>query len=158
MKITEDMLEDGAVLRSLIELYNKNGDRKTYAMILQCLRDSYVYVPCKITVNGELLNGIYEDDFSRNDEVVIEPDFLYSENQDKFFPVFSSEEFLPVDRISEMSGLRKHFMDVVDWVNEIRDVDGILVDAFMNMFVCDVSYFPLLREMDSLFDGDRVLS
>ena len=152
MIVTREMLDDGGLLRSLIEVYNKSGDRKAYAMVFQCLRDSYVYVPCRIMVNNIPLHGIYEDDFDSNDEVEIVPDFLYTANQDKFFPVFSNKDFLPLEENLGLCGLRKHFLDVIDWVSSIRDVDGVLVDAFTNMFVCDVSYFPLIRELPSMID------
>ena len=159
MKLTKDVLDNGGVLRSLIQLFNKKQDMNSFMMVFQCLRDSYVYVPCVLSIEGEVQNGIFDYDALDHDlEIIIKPDFLYTNDGIKYFPTFSCSELIPIEDNKDMSAIRRHFLDVIDWADFSKDVEGILVDAFTDMFVCEKSMYDTVKQMNSLVDEDIVLN
>ena len=159
MKIMEDVFDNGGVLRSLIDAFNHKKDRDSIMMVFQCLRDSYVYVPCTVMINGIAMNCVFEDDaFDVDKEVIIKPDFLSTEDGIKYFPVFSCSELIPLEINAELCAIRKHFLDVIDWVECICGVDHIVVDAFTNAFVVKEGVLHMIKSLPSVVDVGRVLS
>ena len=54
MKITEQDLKDGKLLRKLILEYKKDSTNEEKLLnILQCLRDSYIWIPCNIEFDNK---------------------------------------------------------------------------------------------------------
>ena len=159
MKIMDDVFDNGGVLRSLIDVFNNKKDMDSIMMVFQCLRDSYVYVPCTVMIGGVAMNCLFEDDeFDSDLEVVIKPDFLSTDDGVKYFPVFSCSEMIPLEINAELCAIRKHFLDVIDWVECIRGVDHIVVDAFTNAFVVKDSVYNIIKSLPSVINEGRVLS
>lgn len=149
VKLTQEDLEGGELLRKAIESFNENRTQEGLMDILFLLRDSYVWIPCNIVMSNKdeemFKNSKKGDVVSLQGDMRMIPDILKN-GEDLFFPVFSNSEAMG-EYGEDFSKIEKHFLEALVLANNNdADVKGIVVDAFTNPFVLEKGLFDL-------FDG-----
>lgn len=162
VRITEEDLEDGSVLKNAITIFNRERTRDHFIDVMEILRDSYVWIPCNAIISEEdqkrleeLLDSADGDvdllvgqSFSNQDNVRLVPDILKN-GESLFFPVFSS-----VDDMGEygdnFSKVQKHFLDAIKMARASeKEPVGIVINAFSEPMIIEQEIYEVIEKMKS---------
>ena len=132
-------LEDGSMLKEAIHTFAGHRTRRNLLRVLEILRDSLVWIPCKAV----LTDG--------DDEAVrLEPDIL-KKGKEYFCPVFTTMEDMG-EYGEHFSKTRNHFLEAVALAeNNENSVSGIVINAFSEAFVLKSDLFETVTEIESGF-------
>lgn len=162
MKLKAEDLADGSMLKNAVGAFLKERSQSHFIDVLEFLRDSYVWVPCRALLSpadearmkqmiedakssGQSLKG---KGFKNNDPIKLVPVLL--EKDGKFlFPV-QSDASEPGDFGRGITKVRKHILEVIPAArqNEIK-VDGIVLNPYSGAFVLEARLFDLIEQMKS---------
>lgn len=162
MQLRPEQMEDGSLLRNAMKIFSGERTQDHFIDVLEFLRDSYVYVPCRGRMspadeermkrlldetkgNFETLKG---KKFKPQDEVRLYP--LILENSGKFFfPVFIRPEDLG-DDVKKYNLIRRHILEVIPMARECeREIHAIVVNPYNGGFILEAKYFALIEQMKS---------
>ena len=111
MGVKRETLNNGRVLKILIEEFANDRTKDNLIPVLHCLRDSFVWIPGTMRLSNDdaekFINSRAGDTITTNNVMKFEPDILQN-GEDKFYPVFSS--------IEEMGEYGNNFSKV-DFIN-----------------------------------------
>ena len=162
--ISAELLEDGALLKRVVDICSRNRTQLNVIKLMRILRDSFVWVPCnavfsdadnenvmnmvKVVEQGEGLESLEGKEFSTKDEVRMIPDIL--QNGDEFFfPVFTTAEEMG-EYGDNFSKMERHFMETINLAcNNNKKVSGIVINAFSNPFVVSNELLEIIEGMES---------
>ena len=159
MKITEQDLEDGKLLRKLIVEYKKDSTNEGKLLnILQCLSDSYIWIPCNVEFDNQediekFTSGKAGDTISPEGNIHLKPDILKN-GEAFFFPVFSSAEEMG-EYGENFSKIEKHFFEAASLSNSHKETVGIVIDAFTEPFVVTKELFSIIEKMPSIYKPEE---
>ena len=159
--LTEADLEDGTVLRDAIKTFNNERNQDNFIEVLELLRDSYVWIPCTVTMSDrdmeaftrmveskENLEDIIGEEFNNSDALRMIPDILQN-GDNYFFPAFSSVEEMG-EYGNDFSPVQEHFLTVIKLaMNNDKDLSGIVVNAFTEPFVLEKEIFDMVDNLKS---------
>lgn len=150
MGIKIEILENGNVLRALVEQFNNEKTEQHFVAVLRCLRDSFVWIPCNVKMsNADEKKFAYAhkgDTLSTDNEIHLVPDILQNGN-DFFFPVFSNCEQMGEDYGSHFSKIEKHFFEAMSLAISRENLVGIVLDAFSQSFVVEKELFEFVGNL-----------
>lgn len=130
--LTAADLEDGTILQEAIRQFNEERTEEGAVEILQLLRDSMVWIPCKVQLEPLRL----DPDILRNGDAL-------------FMPVFSSEETMG-EYGDQFSKVQKPMLEAMDMAEKSENrLYGIVVDAFTDHYVLGLELFDVVREIKS---------
>ncbi len=132
--ISKKAMENGDLLRHLIEHFYEEQSQLNITALLTCLRDSDVYVPINIS-EKEDASGME-----------MRPDLLLS-NGELFFPAFSNPEQMGDEYGSRFSKVKMSFLNVITSAAEDIRIKGIVVDAFTRYFVVGREQYDLVLSL-----------
>ena len=132
-------LENGNVLVNLLRNFAVDKTSRNAMFILQCLRDSSVFVSCAVQISDEdteqFQNTNKGDVVEIIEDMVMIPEILIDQaTQESVFPVFSQEAQIPPDYRERFSQVKMPFINVCEMVGDIDDVNMIVVDPFTFCF------------------------
>lgn len=149
MKLTQEDLEGGELLRQAIESFNNNRTENGFIDIMFFLRDSYVWIPCNAVMSSEdeelFKNSKKGDEVTLQNDMKLIPDILKN-GDDLFFPVFSNCETMG-EYGEYFAKIEKHFLEALELANEHEEIVGIVVDPFSNPFVLEKELFDMFDEI-----------
>lgn len=147
-KLTAEDLEDGSLLKEAVSIFNNERTEEHFIDVLEFLRDSYVWIPCKAVLSDVDVTEMVGRTFSNKENIHMIPTILQNGEQ-FFFPVFSSTE--EMEEYSEhFSKVQKHIMEVIPMArNNDKKIAGILLNAFTEPFVLDAEIFDIVENMKS---------
>ena len=136
---TDTLLQGGNTLCYIKTRFLTKRNRETMDWLFACLRDSVLIVP-SLPISGR-------------------PDLLEDETGSKYLPVFSQEEQMPRDYITEFDLRYMDFDECLSLAKSIPQVVGITLDAFSSPL--DISFemaeviirTPSRRHPDEKEDG-----
>ena len=161
-KITEEDLADGTMLKEAVKVFNGERNMPNFLNVLEILRDSWVWVPCKAKMSDEDearftamveshmddLDAMKGEEFQNHDPIRLIPDILQN-GEEFFFPVFSSEEEMG-EYGKQFSAVQKHMMEVMPLAkNNDRKPSGIVLNAFTDPFVLEAKIYDVFEGMKS---------
>ncbi len=114
MDFTDELLGGGKTLVYIKHRFLSKRTREQLDWLFACIRDSELLIPA-LPVSGK-------------------PDLLEAEDGTRYLPVFSQEEQMPPDYISEFDILPKTFDKCFELARSIDGVVGIELDAFSEPF------------------------
>lgn len=119
VQLTAADMEDGTRLEGAVKAFKEDVNNDTYLEVLECLRDSEVWLPLRTTVDGKTF-----------------PDLL--KNGDKIFlPVFSNEAAMG-DYGTVLKKGRMRYVDVIALVRRSQEeIAGIVLNPFGESFMAD---------------------
>ena len=119
------VMKDGRMLRECIEQYNYYRSGNNQMVVYTCLRDSRVFVPCRV--------GRVDDNA-----------FLQQGGK-RYITVFSNESQMG-DKAGTLHTEEKDFLDVVK-AAQFAHADGILVDPWTVPFTLEAIDFETVSRM-----------
>lgn len=155
-KVDPVELENGDVLRQLVEQLKNKPCEKHYVAVLRCLRDSFIWIPGDIRISEadqeEILRKKEGDTFSPQQDMKFVPATL--RNDDGFYlPVFSNQEQMG-EYGDHFSKLERHFFDAMRLALGREDICGILLDPFTSPCVVMKEDFDFVGNLPSLLKRD----
>ncbi len=163
MKVTEEDLEDGSMLKNSIIKFKEECNNRNFLDVLEILRDSYIWIPCHailseadqarmeamVAENEGNLDDLVGIEFSNEDDIRLVPDVLVNDDGEPFFPVFSSEEEMG-EYGNGFSKIGKHILEAINLAkNNDKNVKGIVVNPFTEQFVLEREIFDIVENMKS---------
>jgi len=145
-------LENGNVLRMLVEQFVNAPCEKYYVAVLRCLRDSFIVIPGNIEISDADMNAFLKakkgDMVTTREQMKFVPDIL--RNGDEFFlPVFSSADQMG-EYGNRFSKMERHFFDAMRYANGKENVCGIVLDAFTQPYVVRKGDFDFIGELPTM--------
>ena len=156
------------ILEAAVTAFNLERTHQRLIEIMEILRDSYVWIPCRAVLSEEDqrrfeefvlskkddLEALIGQTFVAHDETRLIPDIL-QRGDEFFFPVFSSEEAMG-EYGDSFSKIQKHMLEVIPLArNNPKKPVGIVVNAFTEPFVLDQVIWDLVENMSSRIEkGD----
>ena len=168
---TREELEDGEMLRNAIAGLNEDPSEDNIMAVLQLLRDSNIWVPCRPAFSErdkKTMERIYRERKRRNDptygatltnkdEVRMIPDILESDDGKLFFPAFTSVKEMG-DYGDEFNKIPAGFLEIMHMAeNHELDLTGIVVNPFSEAYAIDRKYFSVIASMPSGIIEDNTL-
>jgi len=120
-----------------------------FLRVVSCLRDSYVWMPCKVNLTAEQMQQIQAGGTPPDPRgIPMMPDVL-SDGQNAYLAVFSGEDQIGNEYGTGYMMMEKSFMECVDMADANPRLAGILLDAYSVPFGIERKYFPLIRQLPS---------
>ena len=98
--------------------------------------------------DNDNLDALVGTELVAHDSIRFVPDILQS-GEDFFFPVFTSEEEMG-EYGEDFSRVQKHFLEAANLAkNNEREVKGIVINPFSEVFVVPAEMFGVIARMES---------
>ena len=157
MGVKREALANGKVLRALVAQFEEGRTEKSLLGLLNCLRDSLVWIPCNVEMDNidmeKFLGAKKGDTITTEGNIRMVPDILKN-GEDLFFPVFSSNDQMGEEYGSHFSKVQKHFFQAMSMAMAREDIVGIVLDAFTQPFVIEKKMFDLIGRLPSQIDDE----
>lgn len=152
MGIKREALENGNVLRFLVDRFNKDQTDENFISVFRCLRDSFIWIPCNLEMSDadmEMFTNVSAGDVVKTTgDIKLVPDTL--KNGDYLFlPVFSNCEQMGEDYGNHFSKVEKHFFEAMSMAMAREDICGIVLDAFSQPFIIAKDAFEFIGNLPS---------
>ena len=139
--IHRDSLADGSILWEIKTRFLANKTQENLLTLLSCLRDSDMYVPVKSYEK----NSLPED----TGELLLKIDILEDENQERYFPVFSSKRETPSDYQTKVEFVNLPMIKCITMAQEREGLQGMVLDPFTDAFLMPPQIAEIILELDS---------
>lgn len=151
-KVDPEELENGNILRMLVQQLGNKPCENHYVAVLRCLRDSFVWIPGNIQIceadTAAILRKKEGDTFSPQQDMKFVPTVL--RNGDEFFlPVFSNMEQMG-EYGNSFSKLERHFFDAMRLALGKEEISGIVLDPFTSPCVVLKGDFDFVGNLPSM--------
>lgn len=126
-------LEDGKVLRVMIDRLIEEPSDLRMIQLLNCLTDCQVAIPCNARIseaNQEIMkNAKVGDEIKLQDELGFSPDNLITPDGHRYIPLFSNESKADPEYIKHFSVLHMYISDLMPHYDNIKgEAEGFLLD------------------------------
>ena len=163
----QDGYVDGTVFSEVQRMAENERTEQNMFIVLEVLRDSFVWVPCNAIMSerdcveieesileaGDDLDSLIGKEFTNKDFIRFAPDILKN-GDDYFFPVFSTAEEMG-EYGENFSKIQKPFLECIMMAkNNENDVKGIVVNAFSKPFVVTREIFSIVEKIPSRFEQE----
>lgn len=153
-QVNPETLENGKVLCYLkLRFLEDIGDEQAMTAFLTCLRDSNVWVPCRIGMEAEDLEQFQKaktgEMITTQNETRLEPDILQTKVGELYFPIFSQREQIPEEYGAHFSLLSMPALRCLSMAHAIQDVEGLVLDAFTRPLMIPFQIADSLPEFPS---------
>lgn len=132
MKYKRSELDDGKILRKLIKQFHEDQSVKNEIQILECLRDSYIYMPCDIIICNKDMkkfeNSNVGDYIKTEEEIIIRPD-SYKLDDEIIMPIFSCKEEMNKCYKTYHDSIKIHFIYAMKKCLEDEKYYGLTIDV-----------------------------
>ena len=134
-KLTKKDLEDGRLLHDAIAEFDREHSNDSFIEVLECLRDSDIWIPCHMMVSEE-----------SDAPVRMVPEILRNQNH-AFLPVFSSREEMK-DFPDSAPIVQDSFLHALTLAEDSEEeLFGIVINAFTEPFVLEKELFALVARL-----------
>ncbi len=141
--VSPEALADGTALLVLKMKYLQTRDKRELFPLLNCLRDSWVFVP------GDVM------DSDGSDIIRMRPEFLTSRDGKRWLPIFSQAEQLPEEYRRRYSILRMDVPQCLEMAHAASDLSGIVLDAFTSPVTLPFEAADLIPQIPSMLKPDK---
>ncbi len=142
-KVTAETLRDGTVLCGLIIRFINNRTKENMFSLLSCLRDSNVFVPCEVNMDGRDMEIGGKGDnpvmFPVKHKIQIKPQLYRDKDGKVYMPFYSRQENA---KRSELRGASLVNLPYEQLVNMLADNDEC------SMFVADPKLYNVVLDED----------
>jgi hypothetical protein len=126
-------LENGTVLREMIDRYMEEPSELRMLQLLDCLTDCQVVIPCNLRISEEdkkQFEGSKKGDkISLSSDLGFTPDNLIAPDGHRYLPIFSNVSRADQEYIKRFSVLRVYISDLMPIYDKIKgEAEGFVLD------------------------------
>lgn len=153
VKITAESLKDGAVLCGLIVRFINNRSKENMFSVLSCLRDSNVFVPCEVNMDGRDMeiggNGDNPVMFPVKHKVAIKPQLYKATDGNVYMPFYSRQENAKPSELNGASLVNLPYEQLVQMLKDNDECSRFVVDPKLYNVVLDEDLIRISMELPS---------
>ncbi|MBQ1388289.1 MAG: SseB family protein [Clostridia bacterium] len=153
IKITPEMLKDGTVLCGLVIRFINNRNHENMFALLSCLRDSNVFVPCEVNMDGRDLDIGGKGDnpiiFPVHHKMQIKPQLYKATNGGVYMPFYTRQENAKPSELRGASLINLPYLQLVGMLHDNEACTGFVVDPKLYNVVLDQDAIRVSAELPS---------
>ncbi len=152
-KVTPEMLKDGTVLCGLVLRFINNRNEENMFALLSCLRDSNVFVPCEVNMNGEDLEIGGKGDnpviFPVKHKISIKPQLYKATDGNVYMPFYTRQENAKPSELRGASLVNLPYEKLVEMLADNDECGRFVVDPKLYNVVLDEDLVRISMELPS---------
>lgn len=153
VKVTAESLKDGTVLNALILRFLNNRNQENMFSVLTCLRDSCVWVPALVNMNGEDMQKLMKKDnpiaIPVKHSMMVKPQIITTKDGELFVPVYSRRENIKSENIKGFSIINIPYVKLLEMIDGMKDCNMIVIDPYLNNLVLDENLISVSKKLPS---------
>ena len=153
VKITPEMLKDGTVLCGLVLRFINNRNQENMFSLLSCLRDSNVFVPCEVNMNGSDLEIAGKGDnpvmFPAKHKITIKPQLYRDKDGVVYMPFYTRQENAKQKDLQGASLVNLPYEKLVEMLGDNDECGSFVVDPYLYNVVLDEDLVRISMELPS---------
>ncbi len=130
----KEALRNGEVLNVFAQRFSSDRTKENMIGVLSCLRDTFVFVPAKVKVDGidpaELAAKGNPVMLPAKKAIAISPQILASSGGDRCIPIYSLKEHIQKDKLMGYSVINMPYVKVVEMMRSLGKCDKLVLDPF----------------------------
>lgn len=158
IKVTADALRDGTVLCGLVLRFINNRNQENMFSLLSCLRDSNVFVPCEVSLDGQPeLTKIGDGPvmFPAKQNVKIVPQLYKATDGNIYLPFYTRQENVKPSELHGASLVNMPYMQLVEMLKDYDDCSRFVVDPKLYNVVLDEDAIRVSAELPSRLSRNK---
>ncbi len=152
-KVTPEMLKDGTVLCGLVLRFINNRNQENMFALLSCLRDSNVFVPCEVNMNGRDLEIAGKGDnpviFPAKHKVTIKPQLYKATDGNIYMPFYTRQENAKQADLQGASLVNLPYEKLVEMLGDNDECGCFVVDPHLYNVILDEDLVRISMELPS---------
>ena len=153
VKITPEMLKDGTLLCGLVIRFINNRTKENMFSLLSCLRDSSVFVPAKINMDGRDMeiggNGDNPVMFPVKHKVQFTPQLYKATDGNVYMPFYTRQENVKSQELAGASLVNLPYEKLVEMLGDNDECSRFVVDPKLYNVVLDEELIRISMELPS---------
>lgn len=153
VKVTAEALKNGTVLCALILRFLNNRTKENMFSVLSCLKDSDVWIPAKISMNGQNVDtmGLQDNGIMQpvKGSFTVRPQVLKTKDGEIIMPVYSRRENIKKENIPGFSIANLPYEKCVEMLSGIENCSKIVVDPYLYNVILDEDLIEISKKLPS---------
>ncbi len=154
IKITAEALKNGDVLCALIVRFMKNRNEQSMMSVLYCLRDSNLFMPADVAVEGK---GVIPNQpiYPAVQNIVIRPKMMKAADGYNYVPLFSREINAKAGQLKDYSLVNLPYIKCIDMLAQLDNCSRFVIDPFLYNFVLTENLIDISKKLPSRLDSNN---
>ena len=151
VRITPEMLRDGTVLCGLVIRFLHNRNQENMFSLLSCLRDSNVFVPCEVNMNGEDFKAAGENPvmFPAQHKIEFKPQLYKATDGKVYLPFYTRQENAKQSELKGASLVNLPYEKLVEMLSDYEECSRFVIDPKLYNVVLDEDLVRISMELPS---------
>lgn len=153
IKITPEMLKNGDVLAALILRFLNNRTKENMLSVLSCLRDGNVFLPAKVTMNGNdmKIGGLGDNPvmFPVQHKITIKPQLYKATDGNVYIPLYSRKENARSEHLKGAALVNLPYLKCVEMLEENEACSRFVIDPHLYNIVLDEELVAISKKLPS---------
>ena len=150
-RITPEMLKDGTVLCGLVIRFLHNQNEENMFSLLSCLRDSNVFVPCEVNMNGADLK-IQGDNpviFPAKHKIQFKPQLYKATDGNVYMPFYTRKENAKPSELGGASLVNLPYEKLVEMLGDNDECSRFVIDPKLYNVILNEDLVRISMELPS---------
>ncbi len=150
-KVTPEMLKDGTVLCGLVLRFLNNKTQENMFSLLSCLRDSNVFVPCEVNMNGDDLEVENDNEvmFPVKHKIQFKPQLYKATDGNVYMPFYTRQENAKPSELQGASLVNLPYEKLVEMLKDNGECNRFVIDPKLYNVVLDEDLVRISMELPS---------
>lgn len=150
-KVTPEMLKDGTVLCGLLLRFLHDQNQENMFTLLSCLRDSNVFVPCEVNLNGADMEiaGDAPVIFPAKHKIQFKPQLYKATDGRVYMPFYTRQENAKPSELQGASLVNLPYEKLVEMLKDNDECSRFVIDPKLYNVVLDEELVRISMELPS---------
>ena len=152
IKITPESLRDGTVLCGFVLRFLNNRSKENMFTLLSCLRDSNVFVPAEVNLDGGDMTVPAGDNpvmFPVQHKIRFKPQLYKATDGNVYMPFYTRQENAKPSELKGASLVNLPYMQLVDMLADNPEVSRFVIDPKLYNVILDEELVRISKELPS---------
>lgn len=153
IKVTAEALKNGTVLCALILRFLNNRTKENMFSVLSCLKDSNIWLPAKISMNGQEIDtmGLQNNGIMQpiKGSFTVRPQIIKMKDGDMIMPIYSRKENIKSENMKGFSVVNLPYEKCLEMLDTIEGCTRIVVDPYLYNVVLDEDLIGISKRLPS---------
>ncbi len=151
VKITPETLKDGTVLCAFVLRFINNRNKENMFSLLSCLRDSNVFVPAEVQLDGNDMEVQNENPimFPVKHKIQFKPQLYKTKDGEVYMTFYTRQENAKPSELHGASLVNLPYMELVKMLDDNSECEGFIVDPKLYNVVLDKDLVRISKELPS---------